>query len=123
MLKANPVFSPLNVFGSNILGYKDDPRGPADEFSQVGFRFGCNQGQYRRAIGRSNSQPALPGLHADVEGQIESELIQVETQASLLVANKDIHRMHTEVRALFSALVCYSGGKRTGHGDDYKTLR
>src|SRR6185312_14071392 len=90
MVKANSVFSPLNVFGGNIFSYKNYPSGTANELGQFRFRFGSNQRQYRCAIRRSNRQPSITRLQTNVERQAEAKLIEEKTQAALLVADKDI---------------------------------
>jgi hypothetical protein len=56
-------------------------------------------------VGRRNAYPALPGLKADVKGQAESKLVDVESQASILVANEDVDRVNTEVWVFASLTV------------------
>ena len=51
-------------------------------------------------VRRGDGQPALAGLKHDIKGQIESELIPVEAQALILVANVDVDRVNPKMWTL-----------------------
>ena len=70
---------------------------PADELVFLRAGIGRDQRKHRGAIGRRNGYPALSGLKPSIKGQIEPKLIQVESEASLLIANKDIDRVNAEI--------------------------
>src|SRR5271166_714719 len=78
MAKANSAPSPLGVGGYDILGDKNRLRRLADQLVVIRVGIGCDQGEDRRSVGRSNAYPALPRLQAHIEGQAESKLIHIE---------------------------------------------
>src|SRR5579863_226104 len=78
----------------------------------------CDQGKHRAAIWRGDGQPSLSGLHMDVEGQLKSKLIQVESQASFLISHENIDGVNTEVRVL---AVHRMKWRRGTHRRDYKS--
>ena len=80
---------------SDIFGNKNYLRGPADELVLRGAGLGRDQREHRGAVGRGDGYPAA-GLKLGVEGQIESKLIQIESQASLLIANEDVDRVNAD---------------------------
>jgi hypothetical protein len=66
----------------------------------------------------------LTGLKARVESEMESELIQVEAQTSILVPNKNVNRMNPQVRILpvqaQKGRIHPSGPRRAIHRADYR---
>ena len=74
---------------------------------------------------RRNAYPALSGLKTHIKGQTESELIHVESQALILIVNKNVDSMNAEVGGLATrrrkGLVDRSEGRGTGHGGYYKS--
>ncbi len=97
MTKANSALSPLAVGSHDIFRHKRDRRGLADQFVLIRVGFGRDQGEHGGAMRRRNTYPALSGLKADIKGQVKSELIQVEPQASVLIADENVDRVHAEV--------------------------
>ena len=59
-----------------------------------------DQREDRRPIRRRDCYPALAGRKLGVKSHLESKLVQVESQASILVSNENVDRMDTEVRFL-----------------------
>jgi hypothetical protein len=55
-------------------------------------------------------------LKADIEGQVEAELIQVEVQAAVQIANKDVDGVDAEV----GVLAVEADGSSAAHGGDYR---
>jgi hypothetical protein len=100
MLKMNAALTPLLERGINIFGDESNLTGPANELEF--FRFGLRSHQYkdRAAIWRRNSYPAVTGFEADIGDQPESKPVQVELQASLLVANENGALENSQVRVL-----------------------
>ena len=84
-------------FGGDVFGNKNNLRGTADEFVFLGLGLGNDKGKDGTAIGRGDGYPAVSGLKAGIESQVESQLIKVETQAAILIANVDVHAVKTEV--------------------------
>ncbi len=41
-----------------------------------------------------------PGLQAGIEGETEPQLVEIEPQASLLIANENVHGVNPEVGVL-----------------------
>ena len=97
MTKANSALSPLAVGRHDIFGHKRDRRGLADQLVLVRVGFRRDQGEHGGAVRRRNADPALSGLKTHIKGQVESELIQVESQASVLIADENVNRVHAEV--------------------------
>jgi hypothetical protein len=63
-------------------------------------------------------------LKASIEGQIESELVEIEPQASFLVSNEDVYGVDTE-RGIVSirtggGTILPKGRRRAAHGWDYR---
>ena len=87
----------MAVSGHDIFGYKGDRRGLADQLVLIRVGFRRDQRKHRGAVRRRNSYPALSGLKAHIKGEVEPELIYVEPQASVLIANKNVDRVNAEV--------------------------
>src|SRR5437879_13651596 len=88
-LEANSAIAPLAVLGNYILGDKGDWHGPANELVLFRARLRRDERKVRRAIGRSDGYEATIGLNAGVKNQLEAELIDVEIQAEIEVANEN----------------------------------
>ena len=97
----NAAAAPLGVLGGDILGNEDDPGGSSDELILARFGLGRDQRQQGAAVGRGDRHPAVAGLKLRIEGQIEAELIPVESQALLLVSNVDIDRVNAQMRTVY----------------------
>jgi hypothetical protein len=69
------------------------------------------------AVGRSYGDEALAGLEFGVVGQVEAELVDVEAEAAVLIADVDVEGMDAEVRG---GIWGWGGG---GHGEDYTARR
>src|ERR1700722_15677714 len=95
--KVNSALSPLAEFGNHIFGKKHDRRGMSDELVVFRVWIGRDQPKHRGSIRRRDGHQAITGWKADVEGQMEPELIQVEIQAAILVSNKDIDSVNAQV--------------------------
>jgi hypothetical protein len=110
ILKPNSALAPFPIFGQNIFGNKDDLCGPADERALFGVGFRCDQRKHGTAIGRGDRYPALTRCKADIADQTEPQMVQVESQALILIANEDVNRVDTEMGMLQvwrkSILVC-----------------
>ena len=51
----------------------------------------------RIAVRRSDSYPAIAGFHPGINDQIEAKLVQVESQASILIADQDRNVVEAEM--------------------------
>jgi hypothetical protein len=98
MTKADSTLEPFAELGGNIFGHEDDLRRPTDELVLRGPGTRRDEGEHCAAVGRRYSDPALAGLKARIEGQLESKLIQVEPQASLLISHEDPNSVESKVR-------------------------
>jgi len=101
MTKANSSPAPLAKLRSYIFRNENNRRGPADEFVLVRIGIGRNQRKHRRPVGRCHRYPPLAGRKPGVESDLEPKLVQVETQASILISNENVNRVDPEVRFLF----------------------
>src|SRR6266849_9849823 len=83
--KLDAALGPLSVLGENIVSNKGNLCGSSDEF--VFSRAG--PGRYKRedrsAVWRSHCNPAFTGLKPSIVDEIESKLIEIESQASILI--------------------------------------
>jgi len=100
MMKANPAPTPLLKRGIYIFGDESNLTGPANEleFFRVGLR--SDKHENRAAIRRCNRYPAVAGFETGVSNQPESKLVQVKSQAPILIANKNCALENTQVRVL-----------------------
>src|SRR5260370_32417575 len=105
MMKANPALAPLIVLGSDVLGHKNDVAAPANELVFFGVGLRSNESKDRSAIRGSNRYPAITGFHAGINDQTEPKLVQVESQASILIANQDRNVVQTEMELLSSQAI------------------
>ncbi len=125
-LEANSALAPFAVLGDYIFGDKGDRHGPADELVLLGAGLRLDEREVRGAIGGRDGYEATIGLNAGVKNQLETELINVEIQAEVEVANVNRNRLETQVRVLTiqanSGAACPLRG-RVAHGRDYKAER
>lgn len=100
MTKLKPALRLLVELGNDIVGHKGNLRGPANKLvlSRSGLR--RHERKDRRAAGWSDRHPAFTGLEPGIVNQAESKLAEVEPQASILIANKNFHRVKTEIGIL-----------------------
>ena len=100
MTKADSALSPLGVSCHDIFGNKRNLRRLADELVLVRVGIRRDQGKHRRAVRRRNPDPALSRLKAHIKGQAESQLIHVESQAPVLIANENVDRVNPKMGVL-----------------------
>jgi hypothetical protein len=71
-------------------------------------------------------------LEPDVEGQTESKLVDVKSQASFLIANEDVDGINAKVTILVIRFLAIMWGRElirlterreAGHGEYYKTRK
>ena len=118
VIEADAAEGPLFVFRDDIFGDEDDLRGTADELVLDRIWLGGNEGKNGGAVGRSDGDEAFPGLKLNVVGEVEAELVEVEAEAAVEIADEDLSGMDTEVW----------GGRRRGwcaggHDGDYTAGR
>ncbi len=100
MMKFDPALAPFLEFGSDVLSHKNDVRAPANELIFFGVGLRSNKRKDRGAIRRSNRCPAITGIQMGINDQVEPELVQVESQASILIADKDRNVVQAEMELL-----------------------
>src|SRR5258708_1171210 len=125
-VEANSVLGPFAVLGNHIFGDEGDRGGPANELAL--FRAGLrrDESEVRGAVGRGDGYETTVGLNAGGKDQLEAELIEVEAQAQLEIANVNRNRLEAQVGIL--AIQANSGAVRpfargVGHRWDYKVER
>jgi hypothetical protein len=123
-LKANSAFGPFAKLGRDIFGYKNDVSVPADELIFLGIRLGGDKRKHGSSIGRADGQPAVAVFIAVIADQAESQLVAIEAQALLLIANEDGDVLKTDVGVLAvkakGGLVDQTARRRAAHARDYK---
>jgi hypothetical protein len=95
--EANAARSPLVKLRGNVFRHEDDRDRAADFFVIGRFRARRDQGQDGAAVGRLDRDPALPRLEANIERELEPELVHEEADASLLVAHEDLDGLQAQV--------------------------
>lgn len=96
-VKSDPALAPFFEFGQHILGQKNNLSGPVYELLFFRIGFGSHQRESCSAIRGSNSQPAIARRKDGITGQGESKLVQIELEASILIANENTDSVQTEV--------------------------
>lgn len=97
VLKADATFGPFLVFSEDVFGDEGQASGAADEFEVEGVWFGGDEGEDGLAVGRSYGDEAFAGLEFGVVGEMEAELVDVEAEAAVLVADVDVDGVDAEV--------------------------
>jgi len=97
VIEADAAERPLFVFGDDIFGDEDDLRGTADEFVLHGIGLGSDERKDGRTVGRSYGDEAFAGLELDVVGEVEAELVEVEAEAAVEIADEDLRGMDAEM--------------------------
>ncbi len=97
VVEADAAERPLFVFRDDIFGDEDDLRGTANELVLHRIWLGGDEGKNGGAVGRSDGDEAFPGLKLDVIGEVEAELVEVEAQATVEIADEDLGGVDAEV--------------------------
>jgi len=97
MVKTHAVAAPFLELGEDVFGQEDDLRRAADKLVFMGADFRSNERQHSGAIGGSDGERIFGGRERNTKGQAESQLIQVESPAALLVANENGNGSEAEV--------------------------
>jgi len=97
VIEADATEGPLLIFGEHIFGDEDDLCGTADEFVLHGIGLGGDKREDGGAIGRRDGDQAFAGLELDVVGEVEAELVEVEAEAAVKIADEDLRGMDPEV--------------------------
>ena len=95
--KADAPRTPLPIRRRHVFGHEHDLRGAADKAVLSGIGFGLNQREYCAAVRRRDGDLAVAGLHVCVERDLESELVEEESEAALLISDVDVDRMEAQV--------------------------
>src|SRR6516162_2316225 len=109
----DPAARPFAVFGDDIVGNKDHIGVATDQRVLFGVRFRRNKSDDGFSVGRSDGKPAFTRLQDRVGDQPKAEPLEIEAQAQLLIADKDLHAVNAK------DLVQRWLGGRT-HRRDYK---
>ncbi len=90
MVKTHAAPAPFLKLGEDVFGQEDDLSRAADKLVFIGAGFRSNEREHSGAIGGSDGERIFGGREeGDIKGQAESQLIQVESPASLFVANEN----------------------------------
>jgi hypothetical protein len=115
LLEANPALRPFLELGGNIFRDKNNLRGPANQLVLQGIGLGNHKSKDRAAIRRGHGYPAVTGLEPGIKGQMEPELIEVKSQAAILIANEYVYAVNAKV------WVHWGRRREATHGRDYKS--
>jgi len=101
MVKANPARPPLVKLGYNVFGNQHGVPAPANQLVFWGIALGSNQREKRIAIGRSDQHQASTGfVILRINDQGKSELVHIEPQTPVLIADENIHTENPEAGVL-----------------------
>ena len=117
VIEADAAFGPFLIFGEDVFGDESQAGGAADEFEVERVGLGGDEGEDGLAVGRSDGDEAFAGLELGVVGEVEAELVDVEAEAAVLVADVDVDGVDAEVGGGIAGLV---RGRTWG---DYKARR
>src|SRR5258708_288996 len=97
MVKTHALLAPFLELGEDVFGQEDDLSRAADKLVFIGAGFRSNEREHGGAIGGSDGERIFDGPERNIKGQAESQLIQVESPAALLVANENGNGSEAEV--------------------------
>jgi len=110
-MKPHAAFGPFLKFGEDVFGDEDDVRGTADELLFGSVRLGNDESENRGTIGRRDGDQAITGLELGVVGEMETELLDEEADAAVVVADENVDALDAQMGR---GLRGWSGG---GHGE------
>src|SRR6266478_6138490 len=123
MVKTNTAGAPFLELGEDVFGQEDDLSRAADKLAFIGAGFRSNEREHSGAIGGSDGERIFDGWERDIKGQAESQLIHVESPASLLVANENGNGSEAEVGVVAirakTAPVGKQGRRVSSHQEQY----
>jgi len=111
-LEAHAASGPIAEFGENVFGDEGDRAGVADELELRGIGIRLHEDEIRRAVGRGHYDKAAINGFAGVESEGEAELVDIEIDAALEVADKKRGGLQAQVRV---GAVQANGIGRGGH--------
>ena len=98
--KSHTVCTPFVEFGGHIFGDEVDIGVATNQSVRVTVGLGLGQREAGIAVGGRDLNPSASGRENLVDDQAETELVGVETQASLLIANENHDKMQADVGVL-----------------------
>lgn len=119
----NTAVGPLEVLGVDVLCKKGHLAVTADETRFLRVRFWVYQCDDRRAVRRCNRCPVFTGTKAGFISDAEPQLVHVEFQALVDIAdvNGDLLQAKVEIRSLqVKPRDVVPVERRSSHGNDYK---
>src|ERR1700720_961402 len=124
MVKTHAAGAPFLKLGEDVFGQEDDLSRTADKLVFIGAGFWSNEREHSGAIGGSDGERIFDGRERDINGQAESQLIQVESPASLHVANENSNGSEAKVGVVairVKTAPVRKHGRRvsSGHRDQY----
>src|SRR3569832_736273 len=114
-------------FRGDIFSNKHSLPGRTDELIFFSSRHRSNECNQRGAVRRGHQHEAATFPKAVIDDQIESKLVQVERQTSILISNEDRHVVDTNVGITRipgkNSFVFAARSRRAIHRRDYKSDR
>ena len=112
--EANASAGPFADASGDIFRDENDVGGAADEFLLRRIFAGHDKHKESVAFRRRDGHPALAVLESSVKGELEAELIEIEVESAILIANVDIDAMDADVG--LSLVRRRSGRREIGRG-------
>src|SRR5215510_9842600 len=100
MMKTNPALEPLLINGIDVFGDENNLPRTANKLIFFGVGGRSDERKDRVAVRRRDRYPAATAFKAVISDQTESELVQIESQALILVANENRGEKNAQVGRL-----------------------
>ena len=111
VLEANAASGPFLIFGQDVFGDERQAGGAANKFEVERVGLGGDEREDGLSVGGGHGDKAFAGLEFGVIGEVEAQLVDVEAETAVLVADVDVDGVDAEVgRGL-------RGWCRGGHGE------
>src|SRR5262245_35719912 len=100
MMKTNSALTPLLIYGIDVFSDENNLPRPANQLIFFGAGRRSDKRKDRAAVRRPDRYPSAATFKAVINEQTESELVQVESQASILIADENRGEKYAQVRRL-----------------------
>ena len=123
-LKTNATSEPFAELGGYVFGDESDLCATTDEFVLWRCGFGRDEGEVGGAVRRRDADPTATSVAAAVEDELKAELIKIEGQTAIDIADEDGDGLEAQIGAGAVEGKDGSVGKkarRTAHAEHYKS--
>jgi hypothetical protein len=97
VLEADTASGPFLIFGQDVFGDERQAGGAANKFEVERVGLGGDEREDGLSVGGGHGDKAFAGLEFGVVGEMEAELVDVEAEAAVLVADVDVDGVDAEM--------------------------